>query len=67
MEFGRISISLAVAGMTTGVLVAGMMIWLLLNEPVALAGAIDHGDLSLVAEAVGNALVRGLRFIAAYL
>jgi hypothetical protein len=57
MELGRFSLSLTIAGIGT-LTVASMLIWLLLYEPVALAGALDQGDLSVVAQAIGTALLK---------
>ena len=66
MELGRISTSLTVAGMATLTL-AGMLIWLLLYEPAALAGAVNDGDLRLVVEALGTALVKTVVSLVRYL
>ena len=60
MELGRFSLSLTIAGIGT-LTIASMLIWLLLYEPVALAGALDQGDLSVVAQALGTALLEDSR------
>ena len=65
MELGRFSLSLTIAGI--GTLVASMLIWLLLYEPVALAGALDQGDLSVVAQAIGTALLKTVAALVHYL
>jgi biopolymer transport protein ExbB/TolQ len=44
-----------------------MLIWLLLYEPVALAGALDQGDLSVVAQALGTALLKTVAALFRYL
>ena len=66
MELGRFSLSLTIAGIGT-LSVASMLIWLLLYEPVALAGALDQGDLSLVAQAIGAALLKTVAALVHYL
>jgi hypothetical protein len=66
MEFGRYSLSLAIAGLAT-LMAASLLIWLLLYEPVALAGAFERGDVTLVAEALGRALLSGLKVLVQYL
>jgi hypothetical protein len=66
MELGRFSLSLTIAGIGT-LTVASMLIWLLLYEPVALAGALDQGDLSLVAQAIGAALLKTVAALVHYL
>jgi hypothetical protein len=66
MEIGRISTSLTIAGMVTLTL-AGMLIWLLLYQPAALAGAVNDGDLRLVVEALGAALLKTVAALVTYL
>ena len=66
MEFGRYSLPLTIAGLVTLTL-ASVLIWLMLCEPVALAGAVDRGDVTVVAEALGRALLSGLKQLARYL
>ena len=66
MELGRFSLSLTIAGVGTLTL-ASMLIWLLLYEPVALAGALDQGDLSVVAQAIGTALLKTVAALFRYL
>ena len=66
MELGRFSLSLTIAGIVT-LVVASMLIWLLLYEPVALAGALDQGDLSVVAQALGTALLKTVAALFRYL
>jgi hypothetical protein len=66
MELGRFSLSLTIAGIGT-LTVASMLIWLLLYEPVALAGALDQGDLSVVAQAIGTALLKTVAALFRYL
>ncbi|HEX7070774.1 MAG TPA: hypothetical protein VF190_08205 [Rhodothermales bacterium] len=63
---GRYSLSLTIAGLVTLVLASGL-IWLLLSEPVALAAALDAGDLSLVADAMRRALVSAITTLVRYL
>jgi hypothetical protein len=65
MDVGRLSLPLTVAGLAT-VLLASALIWLLLHEPVALADAVEQGDLSFVVEALGRALVSGLAVLFKY-
>jgi hypothetical protein len=66
MELGRLSLSLTIAGIGT-LTIASMLIWLLLYEPVALAGALDQGDLSVVAQAIGTALLKTVAALFHYL
>jgi hypothetical protein len=66
MELGRFSLSLTIAGIGT-LTVASVLIWLLLYEPVALAGALDQGDLSVVAQAIGTALLKTVAALFHYL
>ena len=66
MELGRFSLSLTIAGIDTLVF-ASTLIWLLLYAPVALAGAVDHGDLSPVAQAIGTALLKTVAALVKYL
>jgi hypothetical protein len=66
MELGRLSLSLTIAGIGT-LTIASMLIWLLLYEPVALAGALDRGDLSVVAQALGTALLKTVAALFRYL
>jgi hypothetical protein len=66
MELGRFSLSLTIAGIAT-LTIASMLIWLLLYEPVALAGALDQGDLSVVAQALGTALLKTVAALFRYL
>ena len=66
MELGRFSLSLTIAGIGT-LAVASMLIWLLLYEPIALAGALDQGDLSVVAQAIGTALLNTVAVLFRYL
>ena len=66
MELGRFSLSLTIAGIGT-LTIAAMLIWLLLYEPVALARALDQGDLSVVAQALGTALLKTVAALFRYL
>jgi hypothetical protein len=66
MELGRFSLSLTIAGIVT-LVVASMLIWLLLYAPVALAGAVDQGDLTVVAQAIGTALLKTVVALFKYL
>jgi hypothetical protein len=66
MDFGRYSLPLTIAAITT-IVAASVLIWLLLYEPVALAGAVEQGDVTVVAEALGRALFRGIKALARYL
>ena len=66
MELGRFSLSLTIAGIVTLVF-ASMLIWLLLYAPVALAGAVDQGDLTVVAQAIGTALLKTVAALFRYL
>ena len=65
MELGRFSLSLTIAGIVT-LIFASTLIWLLLYAPVALAGAVDHGDLSAVAQAIGTALLKTVAALVKY-
>jgi hypothetical protein len=66
MELGRFSLSLTIAAIGTFA-IASMLIWLLLYQPVALAGALDQGDLSVVAQALGTALLKTVAALFRYL
>jgi hypothetical protein len=66
MELGRYSLAMAVTTVAT-VLVACTLIWLLVSEPVALATAVNDGDVTALAKAVGGAILAGLQALARYL
>lgn len=66
MELGRYSLAMAITTVVT-VLVACTLIWLLVSEPVALATAVNDGDVTALAKAVGSALIAGLQALARYL
>ena len=66
MELGRYSLAMAITTVVT-VLVACTLIWLVVSEPVALATAVNDGDVTALAKAVGGALLAGLQAIARYL
>ena len=66
MDFGRYSLALTVAAVST-LVVASVLIWLVLYEPVALAGAIEQRDARVVAEALGHAFISGLKALVRYL
>jgi hypothetical protein len=66
MEMSRYSLAMAIAGTTT-LVVASLLVWLLLTEPVALATAVNDHDLTDLALAIGRALADGIRAIAEYL
>ena len=66
MEMSRYSLAMAVAGTLTVVL-ASMLVWLLVTEPVALATAVHDHDLTQLAEAISQALVAGLKALVEYL
>ena len=66
MDLGRYSLAMAITTVVT-VLVACSLIWLLVSEPVALATAVNDGDVTALAKAVGSALLAGLQALAQYL
>jgi hypothetical protein len=66
MDLGRYSLAMAITTVFT-VLVACTLIWLLVSEPVALATAVNDGDVTALAKAVGSALLAGLQALAQYL
>jgi hypothetical protein len=66
MDFGRYSLPLTIAAVSTGI-AASLLIWLVLYEPVAMAGALDQGDVTVVVEALGRALYSGLKTLISYL
>jgi Na+-driven multidrug efflux pump len=66
MDLGRYSLAVAIATTVT-VLLASILIWLLIAEPVALATAVGDGDFTALARAVGNAIVAGFQALARYL
>ena len=66
MDLGRYSLAMAITAVVTA-LIACTLIWLVVSEPVALATAVNDGDVTALAKAVGNALMAGLRALARYL
>jgi hypothetical protein len=66
MDLGRYSLPLTIAAGAT-LVAASLLIWLVLYEPVAIAGAIDQRDVTVVAEALGRAFYAGLRTLISYL
>jgi len=66
MEFSRYSLAMAITTMVT-VLIACTLIWLVVSEPVALATAVNDGDVTALAKAVGSVLLAGLQALARYL
>jgi hypothetical protein len=66
MDLGRYSLAMAITTVAT-VLVACTLIWLLVSEPVALATAVNNGDMTALAKAVGSAVLAGLQALARYL
>lgn len=66
MEMTRYSLAMAIAGTLT-VLVASVLVWLMVTEPVALATAVNEHDLADLAVAIGRALAAGLRALVEYL
>ncbi len=66
MELSRYSIAMGVTGALT-VLVASMLVWLLVTEPVALATAVDDRNLAELAYAIGRAIVDGVKALVQYL
>jgi len=66
MELGRYSLAMAIAGTLT-VLIASILIWLLVSEPVALATAVGDHDMTALAQAIGHALAEGFKAIVRYL
>ncbi len=66
MDFGRYSLPLTIAAVST-LLAASVLIWLVLYEPVAIAGALEQGDIRVVAEALGQALFTGIKALVRYL
>jgi hypothetical protein len=66
MDLGRYSLPLTIAAVST-LLAASLLIWLVLYEPVAIAGALEQRDVRVVAEALGQALYTGLKAIIRYL
>jgi hypothetical protein len=66
MEMSRYSFAMALAGSVT-LVVASMLVWLLVTEPVALATAVHDHDLTELAEALGQALAAGFRALVEYL
>ena len=65
MDYGRLSLPLSVAGLAT-LLAASVLIWLMLSEPVALADAVEQGDVSIALQALGRALLSGLTALFKY-
>lgn len=66
MEMIRYSLAMAIAGTMT-LMVASLIVWLVVTEPVALATALNQQDLTDLAHAIGRALAAGFKAIAEYL
>ena len=66
MEMSRYSLAMAIAGTTT-LVIASLIVWRVVTEPVALATALDQRDLADLAHAIGKALAAGLKALAEYL
>jgi hypothetical protein len=66
MELGRYSLAISITAAIT-VLIACTLIWLVVSEPVALATAVNDGDVTALATAVGSALLAGIQALARYL
>jgi hypothetical protein len=66
MDLGRYSLAVAITTVIT-VLIACTLIWLVVSEPVALATAVNEGDVTALAKALGSALLAGLQALATYL
>ena len=66
MEMSRYSLAMALAGSIT-LVVASLLVWLLVTEPVALATAVHEHDLTELAEAIGEALAAGFKALVEYL
>jgi hypothetical protein len=66
MDRARLSLSLSLAGLATAS-AASLMIWLVLYEPVAVATAIDEGNLSSMMALIGRTLLSAARTLVRYL
>ncbi len=66
MEMSRYSLAMAIAGTMT-LMVASLLVWLVVTEPVALATSLNESDLTELAHAIGRALAAGFRALAEYL
>jgi len=66
MEMTRYSLAMAIAGTMT-LMVASLIVWMVVTEPVALATALNGHDITDLAYAIGRALVAGFKVIAEYL
>ena len=66
MEMSRYSIVMAIAGTMT-LMVASLIVWLVVTEPVALATSLNEQDVTDLARAIGKALAAGLKALAEYL
>jgi hypothetical protein len=66
MEMSRYSLAMAIAGTLT-VLVASLLVWLVVTEPVALATAVNEHELTDLAYAIGRAIVDGFKALVEYL
>jgi hypothetical protein len=66
MEYGRYSLPLII---TAAFALCGalLLIWLALDEPVAVATAVDRGDLSGMLELIGRTLATATRALIRYL
>lgn len=61
-----LSLSLTIAGVAT-LCAASLLVWLVLYEPVAVATAVDQGDLSSVFQLIGATIARAARTLVRYL
>jgi len=66
MEMSRYSLAMAIAGTMT-LMVASLLVWLVVTEPVALATSLNEHDLTDLAYAIGRAIAAGFKAIAEYL
>jgi len=67
MRWTGIGIRLTGAAAVLSVLLAGSVVWLLLTDPVRVAGALDQRTVTPVVQALAVALADALRTLLAYL
>ena len=66
MHTARLPLSLTIAALAT-LCAASLLIWLVLYEPVAVATALDEGDVASVLALIGRTLARAARALVRYL
>jgi hypothetical protein len=67
MSWTRIGISLTGAAAAVSALLAGSTVWLLLTNPVTMAGALNQGTVTPLVRQLATVFIDALRGLLAYL